>query len=462
MRYIYSILYYLAVPFLLLRIGWRSMVHNKEYRVRWLQRFGFIPQVTAAKVIWVHAVSMGETLAAVPLVRALLKNYPEYQIVITSTTPTGAAQVIKNFGQQVISINTPYDLPGSVQRFLDRTHPNIGIILETELWPNLLFACSKRNLPLMLANARLSERSCRGYRRIASLTQQMVNTFKVVAAQGELDGQRYLSLGLDSDKLKVCGNIKFDIQLPADLELRGRKLREELGSNRPVWVAASTHEGEELVILKALQNIRIKFPDVLLILVPRHPERFAKVGQICINSGYRVAIRSLREPITSATEILLGDTMGELLLFYAAADIAVVGGSFVPIGGHNLIEPAILKIPVLTGPHLDNFVEISQLLIKAGGAQVVSNAEELTTSLLNLLGNPAQAEEMGQKGCHAVLANRGALSKHLTLISELIDKKCEPSQPPCEAVKLTPHAAETSAYLQVLHIPPKEDNTKPL
>ncbi len=416
LRYLYTLAYYLAIPGLLLRMWWRSLRYNPEYRARWPQRFGLIPKVTADKVIWVHAVSMGETLAALPLVKALLAQYPHYQMVMTSTTPTGAAQVMKHFDGKVIALYTPYDLPGCVKRFLERVHPDLGIILETELWPNLLSACSLRKIPLMLANARLSARSCRGYERIAPLVRQMINSFALVAAQAPLDGERFLQLGLEPRRLQVTGNIKFDIELPANLAARGQNLRQEWGGARLIWVAASTHEGEENIILAALQAVRARFPDVLLILVPRHPERFAKVGQLCTQAGYRVASRSQGDPINSATEILLGDTMGELMLFYAAADVALVGGSFVPVGGHNLIEPAILGVPVLTGPHLHNFTDISQLLLHAGGAQIVTDAENLSSAVIELLGNPERRKQMGEKGRAAVLANTGALAKHLAWI----------------------------------------------
>ena len=416
-RYLYTLAYYLAIPGLLLRLWWRSVRYNREYRARWQQRFGFIPRLEAAKVIWVHAVSMGETLAAVPLIKALLARYPDYRIVLTSTTPTGAAQAAKHFGEQVMAIYTPYDLPSCVNRFLNRVHPTLGIILETELWPNLLAACSRHKLTLMLANARLSEHSCRGYRRIPALVREMINSFAVIAAQAQSDGQRFLSLGLEPHRLRMTGNIKFDIQLAPDLTMRGQALRAEWGMARPVWVAASTHEGEETLLLTALQTVRRQFPDLLFILIPRHPERFAKVGQECIQAGYRVVFRSQGEPVTAETEILLGDTMGEVMLFYAAADLAFVGGSFVAVGGHNLIEPAILGVAVLTGPHLHNFVDISQLLLHAGGARVVADADSLSAAVNDLLRNPDARTQMGQLGRQAVMANTGALSKHLDWIA---------------------------------------------
>ncbi len=250
LRYLYTLAYYLAIPALMIRMLWRAWRFNPEYRQRWQQRFGLFPQISAKKTIWIHAVSMGETIAAIPLVKALLARYPSYHIVMTSTTPTGQAQVVKHFGNQVTVVNFPYDLPGSVRRFIDRVHPNVGIILETELWPNLLAACSKKGIPLLLANARLSARSSRNYQKIAPLTRTMINSFAKVAAQAQIDGQRFLSLGLDQSRLVVAGNIKFDIQLPADLRQRGESLRREWG-DRSLLIAASTHEGEENYHIKS-------------------------------------------------------------------------------------------------------------------------------------------------------------------------------------------------------------------
>lgn len=418
LRYLYTIIYYLAVPALLLRIGWRSLRYDRGYSVRWQQRFGWIPAVDG-KTIWLHAVSMGETLAAVPLVNALLARYPDYRLVITSTTPTGAAQAAKHFGNRVIALYTPYDLPGAVHRFLRGVHPALGIILETELWPNLIKACARDKVPLLLANARLSERSSRGYRKIAPLVAEMLNSFSVVAAQSKQNGERFLSLGLEKQRLHIAGNIKFDIQLPPNLNERALELRAQWGKDRPVWVAASTHEGEEPLILEAYAHIRAALPATLLILVPRHPQRFSKVAQLC-REKYVTALRSENERVTAETAILLGDTIGELLLFYAASDVAFVGGSFVPIGGHNLIEPAILARPVLTGPHLHHFVQVSQQLVEAGGAEIVKDAETLSATVVALLSDADRRKDMGQNAQAAVMANTGALSRHLALIESYL------------------------------------------
>lgn len=420
LRYLYTAAYYLAIPVILLRMVYRAARYNSAYRERWRERFGFIHALSNPETIWVHAVSLGETLAAVPLVKALLVQYPTCQVIMTSTTPTGAAQVIKQFGDRVIGVYSPYDLPGSVRRFFKRANPRLGIIMETELWPNLLAECVRLNIPLMLANARLSARSFRGYRKIAPLTQQMLNSFTLVAAQAPGDAERFLALGLDKSRLQITGNIKFDIQLPADLAERGRALRTVWGNERLVWVAASTHEGEESILMEACRQVRSALPQALLVLVPRHPERFGKVAQICRQAGFATALRSHYEPVKRDTTIVLGDTMGELMLFYAASDVAFVGGSLVPVGGHNLIEPAILGLPVLTGPQLHNFVDISQLLLQAGGAQITETARQIAASVIELLRDPAKRQAMGEKARAAVLTNTGALAKHLQWVdSEL-------------------------------------------
>ncbi len=420
-RQLYTMGFYLVAPILVLRMWYRSLRHGTVYTKGWQERFGFTPILIPKeqKVIWIHAVSLGETIAATPLIKALLKSHPEYKIVITSTTPSGSAQVIKQFGNEVYGFYLPYDLPGSLRRFFNRIHPNLGIIMETELWPNLLAVCENKQIPLLLANARLSAKSAAGYQKIKSLTAAMLKTFSKVAAQSSSDAERFLALGLPQDRLDITGNIKFDIQIPADLMERGKKLHQEWGS-RLVFTAASTHEGEESLLLNVLSQVKRAIPSVLFILVPRHPERFAKVGELCRQHGFSVAIRSKGDPVTLTTDILLGDTMGELLLFYAASDLAFVGGSWVPVGGHNLIEPAILHVPVITGPQLHNFVDVSRLLLAAGGAKVVENADAATETVIQLLKNTDQRLQMGENGFNAVMANTGALEKHLKWIDRLL------------------------------------------
>ncbi len=424
MRRLYTILLYVATPFVLLRLLLRSR-RNPAYRRRWAERFAFIPPA-ANKSIWLHSVSLGETIAATPLIKALLEAYPQYTIVITTMTPSGSAHVTKQFGDRVMHTYVPYDLPSVVNRFLKRTKPAIAIIMETELWPNLIHCLRQQHIPIMIANARLSQRSCKGYQRIRTLARQMMESITIVAAQSPLDGEHFKALGLSDKQLLISGNIKFDIDIPETLKEDGQKLK-DAWHQRPSFVAASTHEGEEAIILQAFKKIRAKHSDALLILVPRHPERFDKIAQLCQKEGYQIARRSLKQLPDDNTAIFLGDTLGELKLFYAAADVAFVGGSFVPVGGHNLIEPAALGLPVISGPHLHNFLAVKALLENANALTLANNAEELAAAVNLLFSDHALKLQLGERALAVSLANTGALQKHLNWISEKMSYYAESS-----------------------------------
>ncbi|EKD77711.1 MAG: hypothetical protein ACD_42C00218G0003, partial [uncultured bacterium] len=384
MRFLYTVIYYLVMPFVLIRLLWRSR-HAADYRKRWSERFGYITPITQGKTIWIHAVSVGETLAAIPLVKSLIKKYHrDYQFIVTTTTPTGSALVTKHLHNLVTHVYAPFDVPSVVLRFLKRSRVALCVIMETEMWPNLLTICHKQHIPIILANGRLSERSCLRYQLIPSLTKQMLGTYHTVATQGVLDGERYLQLGLDPKKLVVAGNIKFDVHIPDELIQQGKNIREQIGIERRVFIAASTHDGEEAIILNAFKKIRAEIPTLFLIVAPRHPDRFQKIADLCRQTQFHISTRSQPSPITQNTDILLVDTIGELQMIYAAADIAFVGGSLVSIGGHNLIEPAALGLPILTGPHLYNFTEISKLLQNAGAAQIVMDASGIADAVIAL------------------------------------------------------------------------------
>ncbi|OGT26996.1 MAG: 3-deoxy-D-manno-octulosonic acid transferase [Gammaproteobacteria bacterium RIFCSPLOWO2_02_FULL_42_14] len=416
MRFIYTIIYYLATPFILLRLLWRSR-HTKDYRKRWNERFGFITPV-AQKSIWVHAVSVGETLAALPLIKALIARYsPEFTIIVTTATPTASALVTERLKTQVIHTYAPFDTPTAVTRFLKRAQVTLCIIMETELWPNLLMICKKQKIKMMLANARLSEKSFLRYLRIKKLMRLMLTAYDVVAAQGVLDGERFLQLGLDPKKLMITGNIKFDLHIPDAIVAKGKALRAEIGETTPVLIAASTHDGEESLILDAFQKMREKIPNLFLILVPRHPSRAPKVAELCHRKNYSLQLRSQQKPIEKNSAILLVDTIGELTMIYAASDIAFVGGSLVPVGGHNVIEPATLGIPIITGPHLQNFTEIAQLLQHAGALQIVADENQLSDTVTALFISTDLREKIGESAKKAIAENRGALEKHLSQIN---------------------------------------------
>ena len=417
MRKFYTLLLYLLAPLVLIRLAWRS-IRAPDYRRRWAERFGHIEPALGERVIWIHAVSVGEVQASEPVVQALLDQRPDYSILITTVTPTGSVRVVTLFGESVAHVYAPYDLPGVVSRFLERVRPQLAIVMETELWPNLFHACQHRNIPLLLINARLSERSVAGYRRVQGLASKTLSAVAEIAAQSELDAGRFVRLGAAEQRVMVTGNLKFEQRVPHSLLERAEVLRRDWGVGRTVWVAGSTHEGEDEMLLDVFRQLRERFSDCLLVLVPRHPERFERVAELCRQRHYHTLLRSEGVPCTSATEVFVGDSMGELSLFYAASDVAFVGGSLVPHGGHNLLEPAALGVPVVTGPHVFNFVEISDLLEQAGACVKVDDAAGLSDMLSLWLGDANERHRVGQCGREVVEKNRGALRS----VMEMIDR----------------------------------------
>jgi 3-deoxy-D-manno-octulosonic-acid transferase len=419
MYYLYNVLVYLAAPIAVLVQLWRGL-RDPSYRERLGERFGLGDPIPGA-TIWIHAVSVGEVQASQQLITQLQKRHPHYGILITTVTPTGAARARLLFGDRVQLRYVPLDLPGSVRRFFDRVQPKLAMILETELWPNLYGECGRRGVPLVLASARISPRSVGKYRRMVSLFRKTLSHGIVIAAQSESDAERFRSIGATAERTHVTGNIKFDFQPPAGIEAQGRHWREEHAPGRPIWVAGSTHEGEEVTVLDAHRRVLERFPDALLVLVPRHPQRFEYVRDLLAKRHERAAWRSSRAPISPATSVLLGDTMGELMTFYAAADVAFVAGSLVPIGGHNLLEPASAGRPVLTGPYNFNGEEIAQLLMDAGAAVVVSDTAGLAHAVKGLLDDANLRAVMGAAGRAVLDANRGALDRLLTLVDPLLE-----------------------------------------
>lgn len=396
------------LPFAFMRLYWRGR-KAPAYRLRWRERLGFAP-FQLSSCIWVHAVSLGETIAAVPLIRWLQKTYPHLPVLVTNMTPTGSVHVVKTFGDSVQHCYLPYDVPCCLKRFLKRVNPQLLVIMETELWPVMITETERLGVPMVLANARLSARSARRYSYLGRLTKNMLNQLTLVAAQNAVDGQRYLDLGLAPEKLTVTGSIKFDMSQPADIEQKALALR-QAWQNRPVWIAGSTHDGEHEQVITAHQQILQQRPDALLILVPRHPEKFGRVQQLCESAHLTVVTRSSQKPVLPITQVFLGDSMGEMLLLYAAADVAFVGGSLVNVGGHNLLEPAALAKPGLTGPHYFNFKEITQQLIKANAVACVADASALAEAVLGLFADAERRQQAGQAGLAIVMANRGALQR---------------------------------------------------
>ena len=421
MRFLYVILAYLLTPLLLGHLLWRGRA-NPEYRRRIGERFGVGHARLPSPSIWVHAVSVGEIQAAAALVRRLLKRCPTQPVVLTTVTPTGLQRAWELFGDAVVHSYAPFDLVGSVRKFFDWSRPQLLIVLETELWPNLYHECGRREVPLVLASARVSPKSVNRYRLMLSLFRQTLSHGIVIAAQSEADAKRFLVLGASSERTHVTGNIKFDFDLPPQVETHGRRLRQSHAPDRPIWVAASTHANEEEIVLAAHRQVLEAFPNALLLLVPRHPERFETAASLTAKQGFSAVRRSDGDDCTIDTQVFIGDSMGELPMFYAAADIAFVGGSLVQVGGHNLLEPAALGKPVLTGPYTYNAEDIGRLLQDAGAVRVVGDADELGVAAINLLGDPQERERIGALGRAAVNSNRGALDRLLGLISPLVDR----------------------------------------
>jgi 3-deoxy-D-manno-octulosonic-acid transferase len=410
-RLLYTALFAGAVPMIVLRLYWRGR-KNPAYRRRIGERFGFYGGRPAHHdVIWIHAVSVGETESAAPLVRRLREQYPGIPLLVTTTTPTGSARVQALFGDTVAHCYLPYDLPGAVDRFLTRFQPRLAIILETEIWPNLFAACEARSLPLVIVNARLSRRSAAGYRRVAGLVGRSLGAVRAIAAQTSEDAARFEALGTDKDRITVTGNIKFDLDLGDDVIRQGRQHRQTLFGPRPVVLAASTHAGEEEQLLARLGGLHQRVPGVLLVLVPRHPERFAPVAALCRAAGYRTVLRSDTAVCSAEDDVFVLDSMGELRAFYAAADVAFVGGSLVPVGGHNVLEPAMVGLPVVFGPHVENFHAICKALVEAGGAFAADDAGSAAEAIARLLGDAELRSRMGQSGRAYVLQNRGSLER---------------------------------------------------
>ena len=425
-RFAYTTALYFAAPFLLGRLLWRGL-RNSAYWRRISERFGLGARIGSRRgCVWIHAVSVGEVQAAAPIVKALKNRYPDETIVVTSTTPTGAARISKAFGGGVVHRYFPFDFPGSVARFLDRIEPRVAIIMETEIWPNLLAQCRLRGVPVVLANVRLSERSAAGYRRFRRLFAPALGGVAGIAVQSGDDARRIESIGAPPNVIDVTGSTKFDIPMLASLREEAAALRRTWGPSRGIWIAASTHDGEEALVLDAFEQVLDRLPGSLLVLVPRHPERFREVAAHVRRRGFDPVMRSRRPVDCSEARVFIGDTMGELPLFYAAADVAFVGGTLVERGGHNVLEPAALGLPVLFGPYVFNFAEISRRLVEAGGAQTVGDAARLGEAVIDYLMDADLRHTTGAKGRTFVESNRGAGERVLAMISPHLEPAHEP------------------------------------
>lgn len=419
MRLLYTFLLYLATPLVLLRLLWKSRL-LPAYRGRIGERFGYVTPAPGGVAVWLHAVSVGESLAAQPLIEALLREHGDGRVWVTTTTPTGSARISAAFGARVHHSYAPYDLPDAVARFLRRVRPAQVVVMETELWPNLFAACGARGLLLTIVNARLSPRSFAGYQRVQRAIAGVLANCRVIAAQSEADAERFRALGAPAARVRALGNLKFDFAVPEDQVRAGLALRARIGADRPVWIAASTHEGEEEAALAAHRAVLEVLPSALLILVPRHPQRFDGVARLIAAQGLSVMRRSRlsddADPLPVGAQVLLGDSMGEMFRYLAAADVAFVGGSFAAIGGHNILEPAALGVPVLFGPVMHNFAAARALLLERGAALEVADGAALAMAVGRLLTDPARRAQLGAAGRAAVADNRGVLERILVLL----------------------------------------------
>jgi len=419
MRRLYTVLLYLALPLVLLFLLFRSL-REPGYRARWRERFGVFAPPPRHGGIAVHAASLGEVNAASALIDALAKRDTGGPLTVTTFTPTGSARVHALCADAVFHVYAPLDLPGAVQRFLDRVRPRLLVVMETELWPNLYHAAATRGIPILLANARISQRSFTRYRKMYRLTAQALGDTARILAQSAADAERLRALGAPPQRLTVTGNLKFDVALPPGLPAEGVAIRAAWGAHRPVLVAGSTHEREEAVLLRAFQGVLAALPDALLVLVPRHPERFARAAQGARAAGLNVALHSAGAACPADTQCFVVDAMGELLRYYAAADIAFVGGSLEPIGGHNVLEPAALARPVLVGPYTANVGEIADQLIDAGAARRVADGAALRTTVIELFGAAGERDRMGAAARELVASGQGALARTLDEIERLL------------------------------------------
>ena len=416
LQFIYSQMIRLLLPYIFLRLWWGGR-HSPRLRRNWAQRLGFAPAVSAP-VIWVHAVSVGETIAAAPMVRRLLERNPDVTILMTAMTDTELAQAQKMFGNNVQYAYVPYDTPGAVKRFLARVQPSILVIMETEIWPNLISQSRKARVPVFLINARLSERSARGYERVRRLARPVMQSISWVAAQAEQDAARFRRIGVAADKVAVTGSVKFDVDIEPQVRRQAQQLKAHFGG-RPVWIAGSAHDGESSQLLRAHRKLLAVVPDALMIIVPRHPDRFELAASAVTKAGFRLARRSLNDS-PAAAQVYLGDTMGELMMLYGASDLAFIGGSLIERGGHNPLEPAAWGTAVMSGPHVFNFESIYKCLQEHDGVTIVESAEELLACLTRLLSNRQVLHESGQRALAVVESNRGALDRVVAGISQRV------------------------------------------
>ncbi|MGQ3888908.1 lipid IV(A) 3-deoxy-D-manno-octulosonic acid transferase [Legionella sp. CNM-1927-20] len=417
MRQIYSFLFYCLSPYLLLRLWWKGR-KLPAYRQRINERFGYGSKTKAFYDVWIHAVSLGEVIAAIPLIEALLQK--NKQLLITTMTPTGAEKVQVHFKNRVTHRYIPYDLPQALRRFFKFNKPRLGIIMETELWPNLITIATKETIPLLLLNARLSRRSYEGYKKVKYLFKPLLNNFNLILAQSAEDASYFKQLGAKENKVQIGGNIKFDLQIPpANVQLL--QFDKYLGENRIRLIVASTHEGEEQLILARLNQLKAHIPNLLLLIAPRHPERFSKVYQLSCKMGFKTGLRSQIKSEISDEEVIILDSIGELLTFYQISHYAFIGGSLVPVGGHNVLEPIAMQVPVFSGKHMHNFKAICNALEEASAIILVDNSDELVAKLIELHKHQDKRQSLVKNATQILNKNKGTVTRYLHQIDSLLE-----------------------------------------
>lgn len=415
MRLFYTCIFYLLLPFLFIRLYIRGF-KNPDFRKRWSERLAIYHQAHEQNVIFFHAVSVGEVESIFPLVTQLLEQQPDAKILITTMTPTGSARVKTVLGDSVQHVYIPYDIPQLVQHFLNHFKPRLAVIMETEIWPNLFAVCRNNNIPLLMINARLSQASYQGYQKLAALSKPALNNVSAIATQTQDDAARFQALLNDKSKVQTLGNIKFDLSISEEFIAQGKSLRAELFPQRFVWIIASTHKDEEDFFLEIYPELKQQIPELLLLIVPRNLERFGEVKRLCEKYQLQVVMRTSGQVCTPETDVYLADTIGELKMLYAAADVAFVGGSMVALGGHNVLEPAVIGIPVLFGPYMANFKRIEQGLLNANAAIQCHNKQQLTDAVLKLYQQPDYQQELVANGKIFVQQNQGAITKIIDLL----------------------------------------------
>ena len=422
-RLIYTALFYFISPFYFLRLAWKG-IKNIDYLKRWPERLGFVKNLSSQKdVLWVHAVSVGEVNASLPLLRSLLDTYQNLDLLVTTTTPTGSEMLRRTMGNRIKHQYIPIDLPYCIKKFLNFWKPKALLILETEIWPNIIHECNKREIFIGIINARLSEKSKKNYLNIKSLINPSLDKIDLLVAQYNSDKKRFNELIKEKD-IKLSGNLKYEIEIPSELANISNTIKDSWsieGENRPLLIADSTHESEEEIILESFSELLRSMNNALLIICPRHPERFSQVYNLILKKNFKVARRSKKDQVDSNIEVLLGDTMGELNLLYSVSDIAFVGGSLIDHGGQNIIEPASLGKPICSGPNLRNFEDVAMELEKAEALKIIYTPKDITNYCLDLLNNEAEIQRLGEASLLVTKKNKGSLQKILSHLAPYLD-----------------------------------------